>query len=151
GFRRSLQRMQWTLTDIDAKNNAIRVEALSVGDCQFASLPFAPPRLVVTKLAVAKDAKLLIDGVQGNLADLKKGAQCAFQPAAGAPTITSIDATRAIRKREKQVDVVLKDVDLVNSSIAVEMKGEATLTDLPVAADAVVSIEAFRDRTFARN
>jgi RNA polymerase sigma factor (sigma-70 family) len=109
----------WTLTDVDTKNNTI-------------SMNWAD-RMSLAGLVVAADAKVLVDGKEGRLTDLKMGMWITPRMAAGKPLITMIVATT------KEVDLyVLNAVNTENSTIIVRL-GNFNVT-LPVAKDAMIVI-----------
>jgi RNA polymerase sigma factor (sigma-70 family) len=109
----------WTLTDVDTKNNTISVKWAG--------------RMSLEGLAVAADAKVLLDGKQRRLADLRKGMWVTPKVAAGKPQVTMIVTTT------KEADLyVLSAVNTENSSITVTL-GNFNVT-LPVAKDAKIVI-----------
>ena len=84
-------------------------------------------------LAVAADAKVLLDGKQRRLADLRKGMWVTPKMAAGKPLVKVIVATT------KEADLyVLSAVNTENSTITVTL-GNFNVT-LPVAKDAKIVI-----------
>jgi RNA polymerase sigma factor (sigma-70 family) len=109
----------WTLTDVDTKNNTISVNWAD--------------RMSLAGLVVAADAKVLLDGKERRLADLKTGMWITPRMAAGKPLITMIVAT------SKEADLyVVNAVNTENSTITVRL-GNFNVT-LPVAKDAMIVI-----------
>jgi RNA polymerase sigma factor (sigma-70 family) len=109
----------WTLTDVDTENNTISVKWAG--------------RMSLEGLAVAADAKVLLDGKQRRLADLRKGMWVTPKMGSGKPLVTVIVATT------KEADLyVLSAVNTETSTITVTL-GNFNVT-LPVAKDAKIVI-----------
>jgi hypothetical protein len=144
-----LQRMHWALTGSDSKKrNVISVKALGIGNSLLAPLVFAPDRVVLQDVPLAKDAKVFIDGREAKLADLTRDMRLMIRLAEDRSSIRRIEARRVLRE---QVDVILKSVDLASHSITVGMGGLSTITALPVAKDARIRIEAWSERGLERD
>jgi RNA polymerase sigma factor (sigma-70 family) len=109
----------WTLTNVDTKNRTISVKWAD--------------RMSLEGLAVAADAKVILDGKQRRLTDLKKGMWITPKMAAGKPLVTMIVATT------NEADLyVLSSVNTENSTVTVTL-GNFNVT-LPVAKDAKIVI-----------
>jgi hypothetical protein len=109
----------WTLTNVDTENNTISVKWAD--------------RMSLTGLAVARDAKVIVDGKERRLTDLKDGMWITPKMAADKPVLTMIAATT----KEAHL-YVLNSVNTENPSIGVRL-GNFNVT-LPVAKDAKIVI-----------
>jgi RNA polymerase sigma factor (sigma-70 family) len=132
---RQLQSVRWTLLwEPDPANHTIgvtdtpdfpRLDGLDVR-------PFHFRPLTLEKLAVARDARITLDGAKARLEDLAMGMHVSLRFAEGKPVVTALEATT---RREGHV---VRAVNAERGTLTVAVGKDVLLQELPVAKDAYI-------------
>jgi hypothetical protein len=137
-LRQQLQLLDWILESVHASTLSIAITSPTREHAARSSLS-------LEGLVVANDATILIDGNKGKFGDLKQGMKLSLQFAADQDMIAKVQATS-----ERQVDYVLKGMDLKKSTVSLTtltVGGQTfSLEGLPVADNAEISIEGQRHK-----
>ncbi|MCI0462144.1 MAG: hypothetical protein L0Z62_34770 [Gemmataceae bacterium] len=138
-LRQRLQAVEWELEEVRAAGAGAftlrlnHFRRLSVTDLPYArrigdSVAFWNHfrRLSLTDLPVARDARVIIDGATGKLADLKAGMRLGLRLAADDLVVTAIDA----HSPEELNDYLVKEVDLAKQTLSVTSAGKDFVSGL---------------------
>jgi RNA polymerase sigma factor (sigma-70 family) len=143
-LREHLRGTTWVLAEVNSGQHTITVRSPLV--FRGLSPKVVNGRLIIPHidgitlrgLTVAPDARILADGREAKLEDLKRDMQLSLQMAADKLTITRIEALSP----KPAVSYVVKAVDALARTISVTMGPEGpALTDLPLAGDARIEAE----------
>ena len=121
------------------------------------------PSGILLQIDVAERAEVVIDGQQGNLADVQTGMQVSLQMAQDRPTITRIDAISPGKVLVKGIDVDKRTITVsvggqewtaslaADAKVVVAGNQEAQLTDLSVGMLVSVRLGVDADRIVVRS
>jgi RNA polymerase sigma factor (sigma-70 family) len=156
-FGRHVESMSWALTRVDVEKQTISVmlldfarEPLLLARADISNLfeggglssHLVPSgRLALDDFAVTKDAKILINGKESGLRDLKEGMRVALRLAPDGSVFTRIDAASV------PSETLLKAADVEKNAITVSL-GEKTVT-LPLRSDTKITILGKADGEFS--
>jgi RNA polymerase sigma factor (sigma-70 family) len=143
--------MRWVALNVDPAKGMISARAIRKGSTNEAWEGLTPPddppsnppdeargAFTLNEVPVAVDARILVNGLPGQLKDLRPGMILSLRLKQGGSEISMIVA---VKPKDALTSYVLEDVDLSKRLVSIKLSDTNTIVALPVAKDVDVVID----------